>query len=175
MGSTMELFGDFIQEQWLKWIFEVPTEFPQHTFQLLTKQPQNLAKWKFPENCWVGVTATDEMMARRAIQQLRYVQASVLFCSLEPLLGEIRNVQWNVLDWLIIGQQTPVKAATTPKIEHVQEIVEAADKAGVKVFLKDNLKPLVLPAFLEAPNRFDNLLSVYSTGRGNLRQEFPNG
>lgn len=30
-----------------------------------------------------------------------------------------------------------------PKIEWVKEIVEACDKAGVKVFLKNNLKPLV--------------------------------
>jgi protein gp37 len=30
-----------------------------------------------------------------------------------------------------------------PRIEWVREIVEAADKAGVKVFLKNNLKPLI--------------------------------
>ena len=35
------------------------------------------------------------------------------------------------------------KWTAQPNIEWVREIVEAADKAGVKVFLKDNLKPLV--------------------------------
>ena len=45
------------------------------------------------------------------------------------------------INWLIIGAQTnPYKP---PEFSWVQEIVEAADKAGVKVFLKDNLKPLL--------------------------------
>ena len=40
------------------------------------------------------------------------------------------------------------------KIEWVQEIVKAADKAGIPVFQKDNLAPLL--------------------GKDNLRQEMPN-
>ena len=35
------------------------------------------------------------------------------------------------------------KFTAQPRIEWVQEIVEAADKAGIPVFLKDNLEPLV--------------------------------
>ena len=30
-----------------------------------------------------------------------------------------------------------------PKIEWVKEIVEACDKAGIKIFMKDNLRPLI--------------------------------
>jgi len=87
VGSTMELFGDFIQEQWLKWIFEVPTEFPQHTFQLLTKQPQNLPKWSpFPLNCHVGVTITRRAQLDTALFYLSGIEASVKFISFEPLL-----------------------------------------------------------------------------------------
>ena len=42
-----------------------------HRFYLLTKQPQNLAKWSpFPENCWVGVTATNTEMLLRACSYL---------------------------------------------------------------------------------------------------------
>lgn len=47
------------------------------------------------------------------------------------------------INWVIIGQCTPIKQSTTPKIEWLKEIVEAADKAGVRVFLKDNLMPLL--------------------------------
>lgn len=35
------------------------------------------------------------------------------------------------------------KYTAQPKIEWVKEIVEAAGRAGVKVFLKDNLNPLL--------------------------------
>ncbi|MBA7575646.1 hypothetical protein ES708_17478 [subsurface metagenome] len=44
------------------------------------------------------------------------------------------------INWVIIGAQT--KPYKPPKIEWVKEIVEAADRAGIPVFLKDNLKPL---------------------------------
>ncbi len=62
------------------------------------------------------------------------------------------------ISWVIIGAQT--KPTVYPKIEWVREIVEAADKAGVKVFLKDNLKPLYKTVM---PNDDE----IY------LRQEFP--
>ena len=45
------------------------------------------------------------------------------------------------ISWVILGSQT--KPTVMPKIEWVREIVEAADKAGIPVFLKDNLKPLL--------------------------------
>ena len=71
----------------------------------------------------------------------------------------------NPLDWIIIGAMTcsgsdlaklssqfpeltpkPFgnRYVLLPKIEWVKEIVDAADKASVAVFLKDNLKPLLL-------------------------------
>jgi len=68
------------------------------------------------------------------------------------------------ISWLIIGQQTPIKASTMPRIEWISEIVAAADKSGCKVFLKDNLEPLINSAILW-PWAYD--------GKGNLRQEFP--
>ncbi|KKN71458.1 hypothetical protein LCGC14_0420370 [marine sediment metagenome] len=45
------------------------------------------------------------------------------------------------ISWVIIGSQT--KPYKPPKIEWVQEIVEATDRAGIPVFLKDNLIPLL--------------------------------
>ena len=46
------------------------------------------------------------------------------------------------INWVIIGSAThPYRP---PKIEWVEEIVRAADKAGVPVFLKNNLKPLYI-------------------------------
>ena len=45
------------------------------------------------------------------------------------------------ISWVIIGSQT--KPYRPPKVEWVRKIVEAADKAGVAVFEKNNLKPLL--------------------------------
>ena len=94
----------------------------------------------------MGVTATDTKMAVIALGWLRGIEAKVKFLSLEPLLEGI-DLQWllgmsNIkIDWIIIGAQT--KPYKPPEIEWVREIVEAADRAGIPVFQKDNLQMLL--------------------------------
>jgi len=145
VGSTMELFGDWIKDEWLEAIFDATSDYPNHRFLFLTKQPQNLIKWSpFPENCFVGATVTNQDSLSDTLRALIDVDAKTKFLSLEPLLGEI-NVSFypDEIQWVIIGQQTPVSAKTEPKVEWVREIVNAADKAGIRVFLKDNLRGLL--------------------------------
>jgi protein gp37 len=141
-----DLFGIGIPEDWTKKVIDKIKTCPQYRFYLLTKQPQNLIKWSpFPENCFVGVTATDTYMAVKGLQCLDKIEAKVKFISFEPLLSQTCMTASSLsgINWLIIGQCTPVKAKTEPKIEWIKEIVEAADRAGVKVFLKDNLESLL--------------------------------
>ena len=151
-----DLFGIGVPEAWTRRILSHigMAWYREHRFYLLTKQPQNLIKWSpFPENCYVGVTATTFEHFGIAGIYLPDIKAPVKFISFEPLLERITDTkqQYNPgmmamdlkfagITWLIIGAQTnPYKP---PEIEDLREIVEAADKAGVKVFLKDNLMPL---------------------------------
>ncbi|KKM07013.1 hypothetical protein LCGC14_1738160, partial [marine sediment metagenome] len=131
------------------WIETTIKECPQHKFLFLTKQPQNLAKWSpFPDNCWVGVSATNNHQAAAAYAWLDRIEAKVKYVSLEPLLSwesdnaanSVMAWQPNIVDWLILGAQT--KPTVMPKVEWVREIVEAADKTGIPVFLKDSLQAL---------------------------------
>jgi len=148
LDDMSDWMGDYWPEEWTEQELQVMRDCPQHRFYTLTKQPQNLAKWSpFPDNCWVGVTATSTRMFVEAMDNLLHVEAKVEYISLEPLL------EWDIdpyilekdftaqqLDWLIIGAQT--KPYKPPKLEWVQEIVEAADSAGVAVFIKNNLQNL---------------------------------
>ena len=138
-----DLFGIGIPEQWTRRVLYVIERYPQHRFYLLTKQPQNLAKFSpFPDNCWVGVSATDVVSAVDAFIRLYHIEAKVKYLSIEPMLNRMdlspKSIEF--LDWVIIGAQS--KPTVLPKLEWVEEIVRACDKAGVPVFLKDNLKPL---------------------------------
>jgi len=172
IGSTMELFGDWIKSEWLEWLFGSICEHKKYTFIFLTKCPQNLIKWSpFPGNCWVGVTATDYWKYVDACNYLSQVKAVVKFLSLEPLLSWDENPQHffkgSGINWVIIGQQTPVSAKTQPKIEWVRQIVEAAGKAEIRVFLKDNLDPLLRTTDGQIPT---GLCDNYGH---TLRQEMP--
>lgn len=163
-----ELFGDWVPREWQEGIFSVIKSCPQHRFYLLTKQDQNLSRfWSFPENCWVGVTATDNNSYRKAIYSLSHIKARVKYISFEPLLERIPISIFNsFIDWVIVGLQTPYSPKTAPKPEWIAEIIQAADKAGVSVFLKNNLEPL-----LGNLNLQEN--SLFFRADGNLRQEFP--
>lgn len=145
-----DLFGIGIPEEWTHLIIEAIKLRPEHRFYLLTKQPENLTKFSpFPDNCWVGVTVTNEGitypdMMEQACRSLASIKASIKYISFEPLQSSIYKLDllkiWGI-NWVIIGSQT--RPNMYPKIEHVEEIVKAADAAGIPVFLKDNLKPLI--------------------------------
>lgn len=181
VGSTIELFHDDIPDDWRWGIFEYCKVRKQHTFIFLTKQPQSLIKWSpFPENCWVGVTATDGHKFVDALNSLVHIKASVQFISFEPLL-DWHIDSWLVetdlksqpeIKWLIIGQQTPISAKTQPKVEWIRDIVEAADKAGITVFLKNNLKPL-LCTNIDGKDAIESH-NLWAFKYFKLRQEFPN-
>ena len=140
VGSTMELFGDWVKPEWLRLIFEYCEACTAHTFIFLTKQPQNLIKWSpFPDNCWVGVSAIDNEMSFNASCNLILVEAKVKFISFEPLLGRIGPAVFSLLlekiNWVIIGSQT--QPTRHPPREWVDEIITAADKAKIPVFVKE--------------------------------------
>ena len=140
-----ELFGDWIPREWQDDIFRVIKLHPNDRFYLLTKQPQNLIKFSpFPDNVYIGVTATNQTMHNEAIVCLSGIEAKVKYISYEPLLNQIVPVYaygLSEINWVIIGAQT--KPTVYPKLEWVKEIVEAADRAGVAVFQKNNLEPLL--------------------------------
>ena len=191
MCDMSDFFGDSIPKVWQDQIWQSITKCPHHRFYLLTKQPQNLSQWSpFPDNCYVGVTVTNRIMWVAAIRELEKIEAKGKYISLEPYLSPILPEKLlammdGVLDWLIIGALTgtkqelsSLKAAAPltlmpygkkwtaqPQIERVKEIVEAADKAGVPVFLKDNLKPLMLSELYSTKE--------WAWSENKLRQELP--
>lgn len=168
IGSTMELFGEWVEVGWMRNIIGNIKEFPELTFIFLTKRPENLIQYSpFPGNCYIGVSVTNQEMHNRAIACLTGIQASVKFISYEPLLSEIKpSGAYDLTDiqWVIIGAQTPVSAKSAPEIEWVREIVEAADKARIPVFLKNNLISILPPNTLQSPFHF---------GVHGIRQEYP--
>ena len=166
-----DLFGIGIPEFWTEKVFVTINMYPEHRFYLLTKQPQNLIKWSpFPDTCWVGVTVCADGDATNAYYGLSHIEAVKRFASFEPLLGAITMKSHrllDVVDGVIIGAQT--KPYKPPKIEWLQEIVEAADKAGIPVFLKDNLRPLLAKLTIN-----DKWAWANNIGRGGVfRQEMP--
>jgi len=136
IGSTIELFHrDTIQ--WMPFILDCIKRSPWQTSILLTKQPLGLVGFNFPDNCWIGVTATDQRMWNEAICALSPVNAKVKFISLEPYLGVVvaeGAYDISELDWLIIGSQT--QPTRHPKYSYVEPLVR---NHSIPVFVKEPL------------------------------------
>ena len=137
-----ELFGGWIPHEWQERIFEVIRTCPQHRFYLLTKQPQNLIEFSpFPENCWVGFTATTDAQLQHGLAHIANIEAKIKFISFEPLLEPMSFLAAEMIDWVVIGSQT--KPYKPPEKIWIDEITEACKKASIPYFLKDNLRPLL--------------------------------
>ncbi len=159
------------------WVFTTIKQCPQHTFLFLTKQAQNLAKWApFPDNCWVGVSVTGYWEYVDACNYLSQIDAKVKYLSLEPLLSWDKKASYffnsSGVKWVIIGAQT--KPYIAPEVEWVKEIVGAADRAGIPVFLKNSMKASIYTPDIMADN--PNLLRTlddHGIISVNVRQEMP--
>ena len=143
-----ELFGDWLHPYFIDLVFNAIKQCPQHTFQLLTKQPQNLPKFEYPDNCWVGVSVTHAKMMADAVSNLAVIEAGKRFISFEPLLEPIPvKGLINFLDWIILGGKSG-KDPFYPPLKWIVDIEDTAKEAGIPVFEKSNLVPYPSPKFL---------------------------
>jgi protein gp37 len=135
----------------------------KHTFQVLTKRPENMADFHAAEvvgalpNLWLGVTAENQEWADKRIPILLDIPAAVRFVSLEPLLGPVDLSPWvresvssidyfqrvgpdrigrkERLDWVIVGAESgPGRRLCDTR--WVEDIVRQCHAAKVPVFVK---------------------------------------
>ncbi len=88
-------------------LFETPLRYPQHGFQLLTKNPTRYTELdKLPDNIWAGATVIGPGTLNSTIDSLRKTQASIRWISFEPLIAEIPEADYSGISWAVIGAMT---------------------------------------------------------------------
>jgi protein gp37 len=102
-----ELFGSWIPDEWIEKILETVKLCPAHTFQFLTKNPQRLNEWIFPQNCWLGTTWDGLPLTKENVEILRKKVHTdcIKYVSFEPLLAPFKG-SLEGIDWIIIGELT---------------------------------------------------------------------
>ncbi|HPP29053.1 MAG TPA: phage Gp37/Gp68 family protein [Phycisphaerae bacterium] len=108
VNSMSDLFWEDIPDDYRDQVFDTIESTPRHTYQILTKRPENMLRYSrrraLPDNVWVGVTVESQPYIDR-VDVLRQVRAAVRFVSLEPLLSPI-NMDFAGLDWCIVGGES---------------------------------------------------------------------
>jgi protein gp37 len=112
VNSMSDLFHEEIPDEYIVRVFAIMQQASQHTFQILTKRHERLAKLApelpWPSNVWIGVTIENRRFVHRA-DVLRGVPAAVRFISAEPLLGPLEGLDLDGIDWLIAGGESGAK------------------------------------------------------------------
>lgn len=119
--SMGDLFHRDVPCDYIDQVMQVIRENPQHTFQILTKRAERMAKYFMggasegvPQNAWLGVTCESFNYYDR-IDWLRWIEkAPVRFLSCEPLLGAMNDINLDGIDWVITGGESGPCARRTP-------------------------------------------------------------
>jgi protein gp37 len=138
VNSMSDLFHEAVPLPFIKRVFSVMADTPQHTYQVLTKRAERLAELsgqlKWPTNVWMGVSVENADYWHR-VGYLRKVKARVRFLSLEPLLGPLGKIDLRGIHWVIAGGESGPKARAV-KPEWVREIRDACLEQGVPFHFK---------------------------------------
>jgi protein gp37 len=107
VNSMSDLFHAQIGDDYIREVFGVMRNCPEHVFQILTKRPGRAAHMAldWPPNVWMGTSVEDGRVTER-IDLLRDCPAETLFISFEPLIGPVGDVDLAGYDWAIVGGES---------------------------------------------------------------------
>lgn len=140
VNSMSDLFHKDVPIEFIRKVFKVMKENPQHVFQILTKRADVLRYYDsegwldWTHNIWMGVSVENEKVTNR-IKLLQKTKARVKFLSCEPLIGPLPDLNLKGIDWVIVGGESGRKPRPMKK-EWVKEIKTQCKKADVAFFFK---------------------------------------
>lgn len=138
VNSMSDLFHNDIPLDFIKKVFKVMNNNPQHVFQVLTKRAERLfelhTELKWTHNIWMGVSVENEKVKQR-IDFLRNTNAKVKFLSLEPLIGPLPNLNLINIDWVIVGGESGHRPRSMDA-DWVIDIQEQCKNSDVAFFFK---------------------------------------
>ena len=138
VNSMSDLFHEQIPDDYIARVFGVMAAASQHTFQILTKRHDRLARiasrLDWPPNVWMGVSIENRRFVHRA-DCLREVPAAIRFISAEPLLGPLEGLDLAEIHWLIAGGESGPRHRPV-KIEWLRDLRDRCGAEDVAFFFK---------------------------------------
>jgi protein gp37 len=142
VNSMSDLFHKDVPLTFVEQVFETMERAHWHVFQVLTKRSSRLrnfvnarySKKKSPEHIWLGVSIEDGQRLSR-LKHIQDTSASVRFLSIEPLIGQIGQVDLSGIHWVIAGGESGPGARPLDPM-WVREIRDQCIAAKVPFFFK---------------------------------------
>lgn len=137
VGSMSDIFGDWVPSDFIyNLIYHVKCH-PEHTFIFLTKNPKRYNEFIFPDNVWLGTTVTDSNNKKDMQRLIDFHTPSNVntFVSIEPLLGDWKDVPFPNMNLIIVGALTGPNAVD-PQLSIIKTIEH------FNIWYKDSIRKL---------------------------------
>lgn len=138
VNSMSDLFHPAVSLKFVRRVFGTMNACPQHTFQILTKRPEQAAaltqRLSWTPNIWLGTSVENALVSHR-IQELRRAAARIRFLSIEPLIGPISRLPLRGIHWVIVGGESGPSARPV-RAEWVRQIRDRCVAQGIPFFFK---------------------------------------
>lgn len=148
--SMADLFGNWVEDEWITEVFDACRKAPQHRYLFLTKNPQrydDLAKKGLlpgDKNFWYGTSTPTP------VDPYWFSDAHNVFTSIEPILAPFGYYSWREQEvptmpkWAIIGAETGNrKDKVAPEKSWILDFAKSCKENGIAVFMKESLRELM--------------------------------
>ncbi len=139
VNSMSDVFHAHFTIDMIQRVFDVMNRASWHQFQLLTKRPERALRFvdnmSWTPNIWIGTSIEDMRVAARADALRQITPASVRFISAEPLLGDLRDLKLEGIDWVIGGGESGPEYRPV-QLPWAASLRDACQAAGVKFLWK---------------------------------------
>jgi protein gp37 len=111
VNSMSDLFHTDVPVEFIRKVWRVMKETPQHDYQLLTKRPERMREilsqpdFEILPNVWLGTSVEGQEVVSR-IEHLRATPAAIRFISFEPLISAITEANLEGIAWAIVGGES---------------------------------------------------------------------
>jgi protein gp37 len=135
-----DLFSKWVPAAWIETVLDEVRNAPQWNFLFVTKFPQRMSEFDYPDNAWLGTSIDCQVRVKNAERAFAKVNAKTKWLSVEPMLEPLKFSQLDLFQWIVIGRasrsmQTP---AWTPPVDWLVNLHWQARAAGLKIYYKDN-------------------------------------
>jgi protein gp37 len=142
VNSMSDLFHKDVPDGFIGRVFDTMERADWHQFQVLTKRSSLMMKFLKrrygaalgPAHMWFGVSLEDSTQKSR-VRHLQQTPAALRFLSIEPLIGDVGELDLSGIDWVIVGGESGPKARPMERA-WARSIRDQCKAAGVAFFFK---------------------------------------
>lgn len=140
VNSMSDLFHPDVPDEFIRRVWDVMVDCPQHHFQILTKRPDRMSDLfdlgliSQRSHIWVGTSVESAEVVDR-VSHLKKIKGATLFISFEPLIAEITEVDLKGVHWAIVGGESGPRSRPMEEA-WVERLFEICRRDDVAFFFK---------------------------------------